>query len=185
MTGTHILILGGTAEARQLATELAVPGGARVTTSLAGRVARPRLPAGEVRIGGFGGAEGLAAWLRAERVDAVVDATHPFADVISTHAARAAALTGIPLVALRRPGWHSGPGDRWHDALSLETPRRSCRPWGSGSSSPPGGSASPPSPASPNCTSSYGPWSSPNRPCRRTPRRSWPAARSPSTVSWT
>ncbi|MEJ8638720.1 cobalt-precorrin-6A reductase [Streptomyces sp. MS2.AVA.5] len=120
MTGTHILILGGTAEARQLATELAVPGGARVTTSLAGRVARPRMPAGEVRIGGFGGAEGLAAWLRAERVDAVVDATHPFAEVISTHAARAAALTGTPLVALRRPGWHTGPGDRWHDALSLD-----------------------------------------------------------------
>lgn len=57
MTGTHILILGGTAEARQLATELAVPGGAQVTTSLAGRVARPRMPAGDVRIGGFGGAE--------------------------------------------------------------------------------------------------------------------------------
>ncbi|MEV6786607.1 precorrin-6A/cobalt-precorrin-6A reductase, partial [Streptomyces sp. NPDC051098] len=98
MTGTHILILGGTAEARQLATELAVLGGVRVTTSLAGRVARPRMPAGDVRIGGFGGAEGLAAWLRAQRVDAVVDATHPFAEVISSHAARAAALTGTPLV---------------------------------------------------------------------------------------
>lgn len=120
MPGTHILILGGTAEARQLAAELAArPGVARVTTSFAGRVAQPRMPAGDVRIGGFGGPEGLGAWLREHRVDAVVDATHPFAAVISANAAQAAAAAGIPLCALRRPGWSAGPGDRWHPAVSL------------------------------------------------------------------
>ncbi|WP_205315328.1 precorrin-6A/cobalt-precorrin-6A reductase, partial [Nonomuraea lactucae] len=74
----HVLILGGTAEARALAAELAARG-VRVVSSLAGRVTNPRLPVGEVREGGFGGPEGLAAWLAAEAVDAVVDATHPFA----------------------------------------------------------------------------------------------------------
>jgi precorrin-6A/cobalt-precorrin-6A reductase len=119
MPGTHILVLGGTAEARQLAAELHGRDGLRVTTSLAGRVARPRMPAGDVRVGGFGGTEGLAAWLRVHVVDAVVDATHPFAAVISAHAARAAAAANVPLCVLRRPGWRAGPGDHWHPAASL------------------------------------------------------------------
>ncbi|MFI6152513.1 cobalt-precorrin-6A reductase [Kitasatospora sp. NPDC051170] len=114
----HILVLGGTTEGRALAAAL-VPSGHRVTSSLAGRVARPRLPAGEVRIGGFGGPEGLADWLRAERVDAVVDATHPFAAGISRNASLAAAATGVPLLVLRRPGFTPAPGDRWHRAASL------------------------------------------------------------------
>ncbi|KJY35681.1 cobalt-precorrin-6A reductase [Streptomyces sp. NRRL S-495] len=125
--GRHLLILGGTTEARALAaalatalsttlsTALAGRPGLRVTSSLAGRVARPRLPAGEVRIGGFGGADGLADWLRAERVDAVVDATHPFAAVMSGNAAAA-----VPLLALRRPGWAAVPGDDWHRVPSLD-----------------------------------------------------------------
>ncbi|MFJ4093391.1 cobalt-precorrin-6A reductase [Kitasatospora sp. NPDC089913] len=116
----HLLILGGTTEARALAAALDGRTGLRVTSSLAGRVARPRLPAGEVRIGGFGGADGLAAWLRAERVDAVVDATHPFAAVMSGNAAAAAAATGVPLLALRRPGWAAVPGDDWHRVPSLD-----------------------------------------------------------------
>ncbi|MFF9275482.1 cobalt-precorrin-6A reductase [Streptomyces griseosporeus] len=116
---SHILILGGTTEARRLAAELAVRAGVRVTTSLAGRVARPGAVDGDVRIGGFGGAEGLAAWLREHRVDALVDATHPFAASITAHAARAAAATGTPAVVLRRPGWRPVPGDRWHEAASL------------------------------------------------------------------
>ncbi|MGW6461504.1 precorrin-6A/cobalt-precorrin-6A reductase, partial [Streptomyces sp. NPDC055078] len=95
MPDAHILILGGTAEARQLAAELTGRAGTAVTTSLAGRVAHPRLPPGGVRIGGFGGADGLAGWLREHAVDAVVDATHPFATTISAHAARAAAATGV------------------------------------------------------------------------------------------
>ncbi len=115
----HVLVLGGTTEARELATTLTSRPGVRVTTSLAGRVSRPGTVHGEVRIGGFGGAEGLAAWLREHRVDAVVDATHPFAVGITANAARAAAAMGVPAVVLRRPGWHAGPGDRWHEAGSL------------------------------------------------------------------
>lgn len=114
----HVLILGGTTEARRLAESLQPA--ARVTTSLAGRVAGPRLPAGEVRIGGFGGAEGLAQWLRAHEVDALVDATHPFAGTISFNAASAAITAHVPLLALRRPGWVAGEGDDWHIAGSLE-----------------------------------------------------------------
>ncbi|MEU2927823.1 cobalt-precorrin-6A reductase [Streptomyces sp. NPDC007251] len=115
----HVLILGGTTEARRLAADLAARPGVRVTTSLAGRVARPAAVAGEVRTGGFGGAEGLAGWLRTHHVDALVDATHPFAETITAGAARAAAATGVLLVVLRRPGWRPGPGDRWYDVPSL------------------------------------------------------------------
>lgn len=115
----HVLLLGGTTEARRLAADLDARPGVRVTTSLAGRVARPAALEGDVRIGGFGGVDGLAAWLREQEVDAVVDATHPFAATISQHAVRAAAATGVPSVMLRRPGWRPEPGDRWHDAASL------------------------------------------------------------------
>ncbi|MER5339547.1 cobalt-precorrin-6A reductase [Streptomyces mirabilis] len=115
----HVLVLGGTTEARRLATELAARPGVRVTTSLAGRVSRPGALDGDVRVGGFGGADGLARWLREHRVDAVVDATHPFAAAITANAARAAAATGIPAVVLRRPGWTPGPDDRWHWVDSL------------------------------------------------------------------
>ncbi|MFF7987981.1 cobalt-precorrin-6A reductase [Streptomyces sp. NPDC007901] len=115
----HVLILGGTAEARELAAALAPHAGVRVTTSLAGRVTRPGALPGEVRVGGFGGATGLAGWLRERQVDALVDATHPFAETITANAARAAAETGVPAVVLRRPGWRPGPGDRWHPVGSL------------------------------------------------------------------
>ena len=99
-----ILILGGTAEARELAAAL-VAAGEDVLTSLAGRVSKPALPAGRVRIGGFGGADGLADFLRTDRVAAMVDASHPFAARISANAAAAAARTGTPLLRLERPGW--------------------------------------------------------------------------------
>ena len=115
----HVLILGGTTEARELAAVLAARPGVRVTTSLAGRVSRPGALTGEVRVGGFGGAEGLAEWLREQRVDALVDATHPFAGAITANAARAAASSGVPAVVLRRPGWRPGPGDHWHPVPSL------------------------------------------------------------------
>ncbi|WP_249010704.1 cobalt-precorrin-6A reductase [Conexibacter sp. DBS9H8] len=110
-----LLILGGTAEARAFAEAVSsaelwhprpVP---RVISSLAGRVAAPRLPVGEVRIGGFGGIDGLAAWLADHRVGAVVDATHPFAQQISAHAAVACARTATPLLRLERPGWSDRP----------------------------------------------------------------------------
>ncbi|ARP73316.1 cobalt-precorrin-6A reductase [Streptomyces pluripotens] len=116
----HVLILGGTAEARSLAAGLAARAGIRVTTSLAGRVARPAALPGRVRVGGFGGPDGLAAWLRDHQVDAMVDATHPFAELITAQAARAAAATEIPAVFLRRPGWQPAPGDDWHPVPSLE-----------------------------------------------------------------
>ncbi|MEU3144854.1 MULTISPECIES: cobalt-precorrin-6A reductase [unclassified Streptomyces] len=116
----HVLLLGGTTEARELAAELTARPGVRVTTSLAGRVARPGAVAGEVRVGGFDGARGLADWLRDQRVTALIDATHPFAGTITANAARAATATGLPLVVLRRPGWQPGPGDRWHPVPSLE-----------------------------------------------------------------
>src|SRR5690349_9318760 len=115
----HVLILGGTTEARRLAAVLAEDPALRVTSSLAGRVAEPRLPAGEVRIGGFGGSVGLADWLRAEQADAVIDATHPFAEKISRSAATAAAEVHVPLLVLRRPGWVPVDGDDWHRVDSL------------------------------------------------------------------
>ncbi|MFF8654054.1 cobalt-precorrin-6A reductase [Streptomyces huasconensis] len=120
----HVLILGGTTEGRRLAELLAGEAGRRVTSSLAGRVAAPRLPPGEVRVGGFGGAEGMAAWLREHRVDALIDATHPFARTISFNAASAAATAHVPLLALRRPGWVAGEGDDWHPVGSLEQAAR-------------------------------------------------------------
>jgi len=113
-----VLLLGGTAEARELAARL-VRASTRVVSSLAGRVADPLLPDGEVRIGGFGGAEGLTAWLRAHAPVAVVDATHPFAEQISRHAVTATAATGTPLLRLERPGWTAEPGDRWHRVADL------------------------------------------------------------------
>ncbi|MFI8399616.1 cobalt-precorrin-6A reductase [Streptomyces sp. NPDC085463] len=113
----HVLILGGTTEARALAGLLHPR--VRVTSSLAGRVARPRLPEGEVRIGGFGGADGLAAWIGEHAVDTVIDATHPFAERISFNAALATATAHVPLLALRRPGWVPEEGDDWRDVGSL------------------------------------------------------------------
>ena len=107
-----VLILGGTAEARALAGDLAAAG-VPIVSSLAGRVARPRLPPGAVRIGGFGGPEALARWLGEHAIAAVVDATHPFAERISASAAEATASAGVPLLRLERPGWRDAPGDRW------------------------------------------------------------------------
>jgi precorrin-6A/cobalt-precorrin-6A reductase len=102
----RVLLLGGTAEARALAAELHPE--VTVTSSLAGRVPDPTLPVGEVRVGGFGGVDGLRRWLRDERVDAVVDATHPFAARITANAARACREEGLPHVVLVRPAWPAG-----------------------------------------------------------------------------
>ncbi|NYI89969.1 precorrin-6A/cobalt-precorrin-6A reductase [Amycolatopsis endophytica] len=115
---TQVLVLGGTGEARALASGL-VDRGVAVTSSLAGRVADPRLPAGAVRIGGFGGPEGLARWLSGHGTVAVVDATHPFAERIGASAVEGARRADVPLLRLQRPGWQQGPGDDWHWADSL------------------------------------------------------------------
>lgn len=107
----RILILGGTAEARQLAVRL-LPFGA-VTLSLAGRTQAPAAQGVPVRVGGFGGAEGLARHLRDQRIDLLVDATHPFAARISANAAEAAAGAGVAAIALSRPAWQQVERDRW------------------------------------------------------------------------
>lgn len=112
-----VLILGGTGEGRRLAVALA--GRYRVISSLAGRVRSPLLPPGEVRIGGFGGSSGLAAFLASSGADAVVDATHPFAAQMSFNAAAACTSAGVPLLILRRPGWAPVAGDRWIRVDSL------------------------------------------------------------------
>lgn len=109
----RILILGGTSEANALAARMAESPGVDATLSLAGRTQNPRLPPIACRIGGFGGVEGLAAYLSRERVDAVVDATHPFADRMSRHAEAACAGMRVPLAVLGRPPWISQAGDRW------------------------------------------------------------------------
>jgi precorrin-6A/cobalt-precorrin-6A reductase len=114
-----ILVLGGTAEARELAAALHERG-TPVTTSLAGRVSQPRLPPGEVRIGGFGGPDRLADWLGANRVTRVVDATHPFAERISASAVAACAAAQTPLLRLERPGFSERPGDGWRWVDDLE-----------------------------------------------------------------
>jgi precorrin-6A/cobalt-precorrin-6A reductase len=116
----RVLILGGTTEARRLAERLDGRADVEVVSSLAGRVASPRMPAGRVRIGGFSGATGLASWIEAHGIQAVIDATHPFAATISRNAAAAADATHVPLLALRRAAWVPGEGDRWHEAASLE-----------------------------------------------------------------
>jgi precorrin-6A/cobalt-precorrin-6A reductase len=113
-----ILILGGTAEARALA-ELLDGDDVPIITSLAGRVQNPALPKGEVRIGGFGGVNGLLSWLREHRCAGVVDATHPFAQKISANAAAATMSAGLPLLSLRRPPWRPQEGDRWLDVPDI------------------------------------------------------------------
>jgi precorrin-6A/cobalt-precorrin-6A reductase len=124
----RVLVLGGTGEARRLAERL-VDEGVDVLSSLAGRVADPVLPPGEVRVGGFGGAEGLAAAL--DGVAVLVDATHPFAATMTANAAAAAAATGTPLLRLQRPGWTAGPGDDWRWVDSLEAAAEAVAGFGS------------------------------------------------------
>jgi precorrin-6A/cobalt-precorrin-6A reductase len=115
----RVLILGGTAEARELAGALLARGDVDVVSSLAGRVSQPRLPPGPVRIGGFGGPEPLARWLREHGIGAVVVATHPYAEGIRRSAQHAAPVAGAALLRLERRGWHAGPGDRWHRVPSF------------------------------------------------------------------
>lgn len=115
----RVLLLGGTTEARHLAAALVGDPRVHVVSSLAGRIRVPQLPEGEVRVGGFGGVAGLAGWVRAERIDAVVDATHAFAQQITSVAVQACSQVGVPLLVLRRPEWLAGPGDDWRPVRSL------------------------------------------------------------------
>ncbi len=117
---TKVLILGGTAEAAALARRLAGEARVSVTTSLAGRTRAPAALPGAVRVGGFGGAEALAHYLRQEAVDLVIDATHPFAARISRNAAQACDLEKVPRLLLARPAWTAQEGDRWIPAADAE-----------------------------------------------------------------
>ncbi|MCU4186273.1 cobalt-precorrin-6A reductase [Acidiferrimicrobium sp. IK] len=117
-TARRLLLLGGTTEASALAREL-VACRIEVITSLAGRTSNPRRPPGQLRIGGFGGAAGLEAWLRKESIGAVVDATHPFAAVMRWNAATACETVGVPRLRLERPPWSPTQGDRWRPVTSL------------------------------------------------------------------
>ncbi|MEM6464688.1 MAG: cobalt-precorrin-6A reductase [Pseudomonadota bacterium] len=120
MPGTlkTVLILGGTKEAAEMARRLVDRGNLRVITALAGRTDSPRRPAGETRIGGFGGADGLSEFMRRESIDILVDATHPFAAQISANAVSAAEQTNTELLVFRRPQWTAVPGDIWHPVAS-------------------------------------------------------------------
>jgi precorrin-6A/cobalt-precorrin-6A reductase len=108
-----LLVLGGTTEGYQLAQALRGVERFRTVTSLAGRTRQPRLPRGDVRIGGFGGARGLVDFLRERGIDAVINATHPFAAMVGRNAAEACQEVGVPLLRLERPAWRPGPGDCW------------------------------------------------------------------------
>lgn len=102
----RVLLLGGTAEGRALAKALHPQ--VDIVSSLAGRVPDPALPVGPVRVGGFGGVAGLRRYLHDERIDAVVDATHPFAATMTAHAAQACAELRVPHLVLARPAWDPG-----------------------------------------------------------------------------
>ena len=126
----QVLLLAGTTEATALARLLEGHPRLDGTVSLAGRTQRPSRTALPYRTGGFGGAAGLADYLRDNAIGALVDATHPFAAGISANAAAAAEQAGVPLIALERPPWEAGPGDHWLPVADLEAAVASLRPLG-------------------------------------------------------
>jgi len=109
----RVLILAGSAEAVELARRTAAMAGVAPIASLAGATRAPAKLAGELRVGGFGGAEGLRAFIAERRVAAVIDATHPFATTISANAVQACAAAGVARLRLDRPPWSTRQGDRW------------------------------------------------------------------------
>lgn len=119
MSVDRVLILGGTRDARDVAAALTARGHS-VVTSLAGVTEQPLLPAGELRVGGFGGVDGMSKYLVANAISVVVDATHPFAVRISQHAHEACLRTGVPLVRMERPAWQPAAEDDWTIVSSAE-----------------------------------------------------------------
>jgi precorrin-6A/cobalt-precorrin-6A reductase len=116
----RVLILGGTTEASELTRLLAADPRFETTLSLAGRTANPKTQPVQTRIGGFGGSDGLAAWLQREKIDVVVDATHPYADQISSNAVTACTRLAIPLASIARAAWQPRPDDKWLTVASAE-----------------------------------------------------------------
>lgn len=119
-----MLVLGGTTEASALARALSSRLAVDVTTSFAGRTGSPVAPAGRTRVGGFGGAAGLTSYLRSERVDLLVDATHPFAARMRWHAAVAAPAAGVPRLRIERPAWQPVDGDVWRPVADVAAAAR-------------------------------------------------------------
>jgi precorrin-6A/cobalt-precorrin-6A reductase len=122
----RVLILGGTGEARELAAGLRAAG-TDVLSSLAGRTRQPRLPDGPVHTGGFGGADGLAVFLREEGITHLIDATHPFAEGMTANAAPAARDAGVPRLVLRQPAWESDPA--WDTVAGIREAAQAVRAW--------------------------------------------------------
>lgn len=116
----RVLVLGGATEAAALARALAGRPDIDAVLSLAGRTGNPALPPIPWRIGGFGGVAGLEDYCRAGRIDAVIDATHPFAAQMSLHAVVACRELGLPLLVLTRPAWTPQPGDRWIEVDDMQ-----------------------------------------------------------------
>ena len=116
----RILILGGSTESSELTRLLAAEHRFETTLSLAGRTLKPRPQPVRTKTGGFGGADGLAAWLARESIEAVVDATHPYADHISSNAVTACGRLAIPLATIMRPAWQPQPGDNWITVASAK-----------------------------------------------------------------
>jgi len=123
----RLLILGGTTEAADLARALDAQQGFQTITSLAGRTRSPEMLPGDMHIGGFGGVSGLTRYLEAERIDVLIDATHPFAKVISQHALLATGQVGIPRLRLIRPPWPRHPDDRWIEAVDAPSAAEALR----------------------------------------------------------
>jgi len=115
----NLLILGGTSEASELCRVLATDSRVRATLSFAGRTRQPVARELPTRIGGFGGVDGLARYLLEHRIDAVIDATHPFAARMTANAVAAARQTGVALLALLRPEWRAVAGDDWRDVATM------------------------------------------------------------------
>jgi precorrin-6A/cobalt-precorrin-6A reductase len=128
----RLLILGGTAEAAELAGQVLARHGGRieVVSSLAGATEHPAPPPGAVRRGGFGGAKGLACYLRDEGIAFLIDATHPFAAVMQESAASAAAQAGVPRLRLLRPPWPYVRGDRWIEVDDAQAAAQALAPLG-------------------------------------------------------
>lgn len=116
----RVLILGGTTEASDLTRLLATDPRFETTISLAGRTTKPKVQPVQTRIGGFGGTDGLVAWLQREKIDAVVDATHPYADQISSNAVAACTRLAVPLASILRPAWQPRPDDNWLTVASAK-----------------------------------------------------------------
>ena len=128
MPAKRVLILGGTAEARQLADALAHEPTFEVITSLAGRTSEPSLPESDVRIGGFGGVEGLMRYLADQHIALVIDATHPFAAAISRNAFQACRASAVRYLHLVRPAWVEQPGDAWTVVSDIRAAAQALQP---------------------------------------------------------